>query len=324
MKFGWAGNVISITLIRIALLVGAAPAAHAGMKADLEKCAKAHAVDAAAACTRILKSGRLPKGQRYIGHFNRGWAYRNNGKFKKARQDFNRAIALNAGHADSYYSRSVIHYDLGDQQRSLQDLDRYQSRHKNKAIAHYKRALMLRRLNKPEQAIADLERAAGTSPGDDKMKTLLAILRSDQGDHHASLKILNEVIARNEKYATAYYARGLVLYRLDRLAGAKDAASEALRLKKNYIAAFNILGLIAKKQKRRDIAKLRFEQAATSQAESVESLYARKEARDHLLDLETAHTPNPQVSSIEDQQLSKNCRRFIPSAAITIAVPCPE
>lgn len=324
MQFGRSGEPIYMTLVSIALFLSAIPSAQAGMRADLEKCAKAQSVDAAEACTRVLKSGRLPTRQRYIGYFNRGWAYRNNGQFRKALQDFNRAISLNSGHADSYYSRSVVHYDLGDPRQSLKDLDHYHSRHKRKTIAQYKRGLMLRRLNETERAITELERAARMSPEYDKIKILLAILRSDQGDHQAALAILNEIIKRNPKNANAYYARSLVLFRLDRLTGAKEAALEALRLKKNYLAALNILGLVAKKRNRIDIAKSHFGQAAKKQADSVESLYARKEARDHLSGLETSHKSKPKLSRVVDHQAPKSCRRFIPSAAITVAVPCPE
>lgn len=320
----WSNQRTRLTSLTVVLVMGGAAPAFAGMKADLAKCTNAQARDAAAACTRILKSGRLPKKQRYIAHFNRGWSYRNNGQFQKALRDFNRAIALNANHADSYYSRSVVYYDLGDSQKSLENLDSYLERHKKKATARYKRALMLRRLDKTDLANVDLAQAAKTTPGDNKIETLQAILVSDKGRHRDALKILNMVIERSPKHAHAYSARGLILYRLGSLAGAEDAAKTALEHKKNYTEALNLLGLIAKKQQLLDIAKLRFEQAASSNAETVESLYAREEARGQLAALETAQKANPQVSSIEDDQQPKNCRRFIPSAAITVAVACPD
>ena len=296
----------------------------AGINADLAKCTAAKAPDAAKACSRVLRSGRLPKRQLYIAHFNRGWAYRNSRKYKEALRDFSRSISLNSKHADSYYSRAVVHYDLGNIQQSIDDLDLYQARHKKKATALFKRALMLRRLSKTGLALSALQQASKITPKDNRSDTLQAILQSDTNDHKNALSLLNEVIARAPEYSYAYYARGLVLYRQNRLAGAQEAAEKALRLKKQYTEAFALLGLILEKQNRRDTARIRFEQAIMSKADNVESLYAQEEARDWLRALKQTSDDNPKVSQLPADTRTKDCRRFIPSAAITIAVPCPK
>lgn len=312
------------SLISISFFSLDASACLAGMKADLAKCTTAKAPDAAKACSRILKSGRLPKQQKYIVYFNRGWAQRNNGQFEKALADFSRAISLNSQHADSYYSRSVVHYDLSNEHDALQDLDRYKTREKAKATALYKSALMLRRLNKLQMALSDLASASELSKKDDKIDTLQGILKSDLGDHVGALATLNPIIQRSPKFSPAYHARALVLYRQQRLAPAQSAAQKAIELDKRHTAAFTLLGLISEKQNRTDIARLRFEQAIMTDADSVESIYAQEEARDHLAALKQSPDENTKISQLPPKEQPKKCRRFIPSAAITIAVPCPR
>ncbi len=79
------------------LLVVMATGVQAGMSQDLASCTAAKNRSAAAACTRVMDSGRLPRAQMYIGHFNRGTAYRRAGDFDKAVSDFSKVLELKPG-----------------------------------------------------------------------------------------------------------------------------------------------------------------------------------------------------------------------------------
>src|SRR5262245_5288300 len=105
-------------------MAGAVPA-HAGMKQDLADCTAADRATSAAACTRVMNSGRLPDEQLYIGHYNRGWSYLNSSDYDKALADFDKSIKYLSSYADTYFSRALVQHELGEREKSLADLDRY-------------------------------------------------------------------------------------------------------------------------------------------------------------------------------------------------------
>jgi tetratricopeptide (TPR) repeat protein len=113
----------SIAIATLAAAIAAAPA-YAGMQEDLADCPNPNRPDSAAACSRILSSGRLPKGQFYIAYFNRGWAYRQAGDAARARADFDTVLKLNPRYAWGYYSRALIERDQGAEDKARADLDK--------------------------------------------------------------------------------------------------------------------------------------------------------------------------------------------------------
>ena len=115
--------------ISAALLSGPALA---GIRADLKSCTAASGVKSANACTRVLKSGRLPKKQHYIGYYNRGWAYRNAGDLKKALRDFKTASRYYRGYADTHYSLAIVYFDLGQKDKAVWSLEDYVKYKKDK------------------------------------------------------------------------------------------------------------------------------------------------------------------------------------------------
>src|SRR5665648_349277 len=78
---------------------------------------------AAAACTRVMDSGRLPREQMDIGFFNRGSANRRAGDFSKAVADFTKVLELKPGFARAYEARGLAQDDLDNRDKALADLD---------------------------------------------------------------------------------------------------------------------------------------------------------------------------------------------------------
>jgi|GEM_PF-6277885 len=109
--------------ILVASLALAAPS-FAGMQQDLADCPDPNRPTSAAACTRILVSGRLPKSQHYIAYFNRGWAYRQAGDLARARADFEATLKLNPRYAWAFYSRALIERDENAPDKAIADLER--------------------------------------------------------------------------------------------------------------------------------------------------------------------------------------------------------
>ena len=82
-------------LCACALVLAAAIApAHAGMQNDLALCTAAEGRPSAAACTRVMNSGRLRDEDIHIGYYNRADSYEKAGDFDKALADLNKVVDL--------------------------------------------------------------------------------------------------------------------------------------------------------------------------------------------------------------------------------------
>jgi tetratricopeptide (TPR) repeat protein len=168
----------------IVSVAGAAPA-FADMKQDLADCPDPRRPTSADACTRVLASGRLPKTQRYIGYFNRGWAYRQAGDSARAQADFTTVLKLNPRYASGYYSRAVVAHDLRE----------------------------------PDKAIADLKEALAIDNGFAAAHTLMGELLEARGDTAGARTHYQQALTATQKHIDARQAQAKARERLDALAG---------------------------------------------------------------------------------------------------------
>ncbi|MCH9809235.1 MAG: tetratricopeptide repeat protein [Alphaproteobacteria bacterium] len=323
-------------------LVGAAPV-QAGIKKDLSSCTAGRDKASARACTRVLKSGRLPKNQRYIAYYNRGWSYRNGGDSKRAIRDFTTALRFNGRFADSYYSRSVAHYDRGEMDKANEDLDRYVKKKDGTWSAYYKRALMLRRMEDFEKALSDLQTAAKLKPKEKKIKVLRALILSDLGDDTDALFVIGPVLSKHKKYAAALHARATIHYRQQRYGEALADVDDAIRARKSFAPLHVLKGQILEETGQADKARASYKTARKYSGLSVESLFAGKFARERLAALsgtkgtqvagdakrKTYRKERPGKKRAKDTSSSSTtvastCRRFIPTANTTIRIACRE
>ena len=108
----------------VVLLLAAVSSAQAGPEQDLSVCAPnkpSVQADQAKipACTRLLKSGLLSRGQIAIAHNNRGNAYSRLRQFRHAIADFNQAIRINPQYARAYNNRGVTYGELKQYRRAI-------------------------------------------------------------------------------------------------------------------------------------------------------------------------------------------------------------
>ncbi len=113
--------------------------------------------DSAAACTRVMNSGRLPSEQFYIGYFNRGSGYRRAGDFDKALADFNKVVKLKPAFARGYHMRGLVQGDLGQRDDALADLDRAVELDTSEWSTYYARASLLRAKRRLRRGLRRLE-----------------------------------------------------------------------------------------------------------------------------------------------------------------------
>jgi len=97
---------------------------------------------------------RLADAHRHFGNL-----YGNQDEHWAAIENYTRAIALDEGYAQAYFSRGVLYWrEIGNYHRAVQDLDRVLDLEPTWAAAYLNRGLAHKLREEPEQAIADLER----------------------------------------------------------------------------------------------------------------------------------------------------------------------
>jgi Tfp pilus assembly protein PilF len=295
----------------------------AGMTQDLADCTAADRKTSAAACTRVMESGRLPRAQFYIGHYNRGWSYFNAGDYDKALADFDSSIKYNPGYADTYFSRAVVQHERGEREKSRADLDLYLEKKGEVSAAHLNRAMMFRRRAELDQAFSELRRAAALDPGSEKVLVLRALVLSDRGEQGPARTEAEKALATKPDDAGALYARALVSFREQKFDDATADVEKALARKDAFPAAHTLMGRILEQRADPDGAEKHYRRALEIPSKSVDARAAHEEARERLAAL-TGKSPAKVAASAAAPGKESDCRRFIPSAAITIVVDCSE
>lgn len=271
------------TAMAVAALVSAASIpASAGMQADLKSCTAGEDMESAEACWRVLKSGRLPKNQHYIAHFNRGWGFRNAGRFERAADSFTSAIEANPSYADSYYSRAVAWNDLGEREKAIADLSRYQRTMSDTAKSHFNRALLLRRLGLVAEALASAEKSLAQSKTRGKIDALKALILSDGGAQDQAMAAVEEGLVAAPGSHDLAYVRALILYRKGETGAAEGYVRAVTGDKPDYSAAWNLLGEIQEKRGEVAGARQSYRASASAKSKTMDERYEREEGQRRL------------------------------------------
>jgi tetratricopeptide (TPR) repeat protein len=128
-------------------------------------------------CSEIIVEGQQAPAILALAHNNRGVAYKVNGKYDLALQDYDRAIQLDPNSASHYNNRGIIYRLKHDYDRAIADYDEAVWLKSNYVAAFYNRALAY----------------------------------VDQGDYGRALADFGVVLQFNPKNALALYARGWML-----------------------------------------------------------------------------------------------------------------
>ena len=308
-------------VVVIVATVGLSTQASAGMSQDLKSCTAAKGRSSAAACTRVMNSGRLPRAQFYIGYFNRGSAYRRAGDANKALADFNKVLERKPGFSRGHVMRAVVYDDLGNRNKALADLDEAIKRDAENWSAYYIRATVLRAEQRYDAALADLETAAGFKPGKVKLRLLRALVWSDQGSNDDAHAEINKVIAEGNGNPEAYYVRAEVAFGENRLESARDDVDKALSLQASLAGAHTLKGRILEARGARSAAMAAYRKALDLPVDGFEVRPARRTAHDRLEALKGGETPDV---ALNQRNLEVGCKRFLPATGTIINADCAE
>jgi tetratricopeptide (TPR) repeat protein len=143
-------------------------------------------------------------------YYNCGIAYKNNGLFDKAINDYNKAIELKPGYADAYYNRGIAYKNKGLYDTAMIDynkaikLNPQNSEYYNQlGIVYWKKELL-------DQAIAAYSKAIELKPDFESAYNNRGHAYWKKGLNDKALVDYDKAIELNPVYAGAYNNRGLV------------------------------------------------------------------------------------------------------------------
>lgn len=325
----WSHRQGTLCTLFFLLQILLAPESIAGMTQDLTDCTASNTKTSAAACTRVMESGRLPHNQLYIGHYNRGWAYFNDGDNDKALADFDASVRHNPDYADTYYSRAVVQNARADSAAMRSDLDQYLKLKGEASVSYLNRALLFRRAGDLDQAYSELTDAERLEPGNRKVQVMRALVLSDKGEQRPARAEAEKALDAKADDASALYARALIAYRERDFAAATTDVDKALEQKQAFPAAHTLKGRLDEESGDTAGARASYRRALDTAPNSVDARAAQEEARERLSalgDEPAAEAPKGEevVAQRSVGEGIGDCRKYIPSASVTIAVDCSE
>jgi tetratricopeptide (TPR) repeat protein len=333
-SFGLIGGLLSGAFLLLAVM---ATGVQAGMSQDLASCTAAKNRGAAAACTRVMESGRLPREQMYIGYFNRGTAHRRAGDFDKAVADFTKVLELKPGFPRAYEARAMTEDDRGNREKARADIDEAIKRDGKAWQFLYSRAVLLRADGDVDGALRDLDAAGDLKPDAANIPLMRGLVLADKGSYAAAREEINGVLSEGRGGASALYARAAVAFEEGRLEAAEEDADRALELDGDFAAAHMLKGRILEERGDAAAARARFNKALNGAADSFDGRTTRRIAKQRTAvgapaKDKVAVKANDKAKPKRDDDLAEvqlprkplDCKVFLPATGTVVTAKCNE
>jgi tetratricopeptide (TPR) repeat protein len=139
---------------------------------------------------------------------NRGAAYARRGDYDRAIQNYDEAIRLNPNHADAFSNRGVAYARKGDYDRAIRDYDEAIRLNPNHANAFYGRGNAYRRKGDYDRAIENYDQAVRLNPNHAQAFSNRGVARGLKGDYDHAIEDYDLAIRLNPKHANAFFNRG--------------------------------------------------------------------------------------------------------------------
>ncbi|MDR2481064.1 MAG: tetratricopeptide repeat protein [Spirochaetaceae bacterium] len=127
-------------------------------------------------------------------------------------------------------SLALVLGSLGDYSAAVAYIERAEAAHPDDFRVFYFAAYLGARAGKIHQAIKDAERCISLRPGYAAARDLLASLRYQAGDYNDAVRLADESIAANRKDISAWFLKGMALWRVKRISEARSTLESALSI----------------------------------------------------------------------------------------------
>lgn len=176
---------------------------------------------------------------RYVEvHEKHGNAYRRVGEFKRAIEQFDKAIRRNPEKASLYKSRGLAYLETGQHRPAIADFDELLRLDKGNAWAHFARGASYGKVGESKRAIADYDEAIRLNPKYTDAYINRANAYRNQGDTRRAIADYDEAIRLEAKDPVPYIGRGIAYRNQGDSQRAISDYDEALRLDPNNALAY--------------------------------------------------------------------------------------
>ena len=118
--------------------------------------------------------------------YNRGWIYEHKGEFKKAVDDYTRALTIDKNHIDAYYNRGLIYLAQGKYSLAIADFTEVIKQKGEDADAYNNRGNAYMQINEFESALNDYNTAINLSPDDPDLYYNRGVVYRHRGEYRKS------------------------------------------------------------------------------------------------------------------------------------------
>jgi tetratricopeptide (TPR) repeat protein len=133
-------------------------------------------------CDAVIRWSRESPRDTGTAFYNRGIAYRNQGRLDRAIEDYDLALRLRPDFADAWNERGVAYRQKGDMPRALEDFNEAIRLKPDHAVAFFNRGAVWADLGQFDRAIADFDRTLDLQPGDPDSLFGRGMARRGKGD----------------------------------------------------------------------------------------------------------------------------------------------
>lgn len=176
--------------------------------------------------------------------YNRGTAYKDFGEtmndssyYKKAIDDFDKAIKIDLNFPEAYQNRAITYELLGNLEKALADYNRAIEIQPENYTFYVNRGVIKGKMGNLDAAIEDFNFVIENDPNNSSAFSNRGLANDNLGNFQQAMSDYNIAIELEPDSYTAFYNRSLVKRKIDDFQGAIDDLTKVLELDENNINA---------------------------------------------------------------------------------------